>query len=201
MNFLAHIYLSGEDDHIKLGNFIGDYVKGRAFHIYPDKIKEGILLHRFIDSFTDRNKYTYEAKDFFSKKYRKYSGIVVDIIYDHFLAVNWRRYSNTPLLEFVNNFYDLIIREKDMLPAEVQEFIPRLIANNRIYSYKDIEGIRSVLATMSKYTTLPDHSDFAIDVMVNNYQKLTQNFIFFFADLKYYVQNVHNIVIKDINFK
>ena len=193
MNFLAHIYLSGEDEEVKIGNFIGDYVKGSAFHIYPEKIKEGILLHRFIDSFTDKNKYTLVAKTLFTPKYRKYSGIVIDIIYDHFLAVFWNSYSTIPLLEFIDNFHNLLGKYREMLPAEVQEMVPKLIANERLYSYRKIEGIKSVLSTMAIYTSLPDHSDFAIKVLEENYDFLKENFFLFFSDIKNYLQTAHNI--------
>ena len=198
MNFLSHIYLSGEEEETKIGNFIGDYVKGRAFHIYPEKIKDGILLHRFIDSFTDKNKHTLEAKALFVPKYRKYSGIVMDIIYDHFLASNWNKYSNIELIDFINNFHGLLVKYNDMLPAEVQIIYPKLIKNNRLYSYKSIEGIRSVLSTMAKYTSLPDHSDFAIETMNENYDYLTENFFSFFSDIIYYIKTVHSIDIKGI---
>lgn len=198
MNFLSHIYLSGEEEETKIGNFIGDYVKGRAFHIYPEKIKDGILLHRFIDTFTDKNKHTLEAKALFVPKYRKYSGIVMDILYDHFLASNWNKYSNIELIDFINNFHDLLVKYNDMLPAEVQTIYPKLIKNNRLYSYKSIEGIRSVLSTMAKYTSLPDHADFAIETMNKNYDYLTENFFSFFSDIIYYIKTVHSIDIKGI---
>ena len=193
MNFLAHIYPSGNNDDVKIGNFIGDYIKGSAFHIYPEKIKQGILLHRFIDSFTDKNTYTIDAKQLFAPKYRKYAGIVIDIIYDHFLATNWNRYSYIELREFIDQFHNLLLKSNDMLPKEVQEFVPKLIKNDRIYSYKDIDGIRSVLSTMAIYTSLPDHSNFAIQVLENNYEFLKQNFLLFFSDIIYYIKTVHNI--------
>jgi len=198
MNFLAHIYLSGNDEEVMIGNFIGDYVKGSAFHIYPDKIKKGILLHRFIDSFTDKNTYTSEAKQLFATKYRKYSGIVIDIIYDHYLATNWERYSYIDLREYIDNFHNLLHKYNDMLPAEVQEMVPRLIANDRIYSYRNLDGIKSVLSTMATFTSLPDHSDFAMEILKNNYEFLKRNFLLFFSDIIYYIKTVHNIDIKSI---
>jgi len=198
MNFLAHIYLSGNTDDIKIGNFIGDYVKGSAFHIYPENIKKGILLHRFIDSFTDKNIYTRDTKILFAPKYRKYAGIVIDIIYDHFLASNWSLYSFIPLKDYIDNFHELLIKNNDMLPGEAQNIVPNLIKNNRLYSYKNIEGIRSVLSTMSKYTSLPDHSDFAIETMQDNYEFLKQKFFLFFSDIIHYIKTVHNIDIKAI---
>ena len=198
MNFLAHIYLSGENEEVKIGNFIGDYVKGKAFHIYPDDIKKGILLHRFIDSFTDHSTHTIDAKQLFAPKYRKYAGIVIDIVYDHFLASNWSKYSFEPLEEFIANFHDLLLRSNEMLPKEVQDFVPKLIQNERLYSYREIGGIWSVLKTMPKYTTLPDHTDFAIETLKNNYEFLKQNFFLFFSDIIYYIKTVHNIDIKGI---
>ncbi len=197
MNFLAHIYLSGNIDEIKIGNFIGDYVKGNKHHIYPENIKNGILLHRFIDSFTDKNTYTFDSKSLFAPKYRKYAGVVIDIVYDYFLASNWGKYSFLSLREFIDNFHGLLVRNNEMLPKEVQDFVPRLIKNDRIYSYKDIEGIRSVLSTMSKYTSLPDHSDFAITILENNHEFLKQNFFLFFNDIIYYIKTVHNIDITE----
>jgi acyl carrier protein phosphodiesterase len=193
MNFLAHIYLSGNIDEIKIGNFIGDYVKGNKFHIYPENIKNGILLHRFIDSFTDKNTYTFDSKSLFAPKYRKYAGVVIDIIYDHFLASNWSKYSYISLKDYINNFHNLLIENNEMLPKEVQDFVPKLIKNERLYSYKDIEGIRSVLSTMAIYTSLPDHSDFAIEILKDNYEFLKQNFFLFFSDIIYYIKTVHNI--------
>ncbi|HKK60999.1 MAG TPA: hypothetical protein VJ951_00475, partial [Bacteroidales bacterium] len=108
MNFLAHIYLSGNDDQLKLGNFIGDYVKGRAFEQYPEKIQRGILLHRHIDHYTDHNPHTSETRRLLVPKYRHYAGILIDMFYDHFLAINWRRYSRVPLFTFIESFHELL---------------------------------------------------------------------------------------------
>ncbi|OFX24159.1 MAG: hypothetical protein A2041_03445 [Bacteroidetes bacterium GWA2_31_9b] len=193
MNFLAHIYLSGDDDQIKIGNFIGDYVKGSAYGMYPDNIQRGIRLHRSIDSFTDRNRTVVKAKELFYIQYHKYAGIVIDIIYDHFLAANWQRFSKTPLEIYTKNFYDLMLKYEFMMPTEVQTFIPKLIENNRLYSYRTINGIESVLSTMSKFTSLPDYSEFAILTLKENYSFLEENFFTFFAEIIFHMNTVHNI--------
>jgi acyl carrier protein phosphodiesterase len=193
MNFLAHIYLSGKDEQIKIGNFMGDYIKGKAFHIYPDKIKQGILLHRYIDSFTDVNKNTSEAKQLFAPKYRKYSGIIIDIIYDHFLASNWEQFSSSPLIDFIEDFHKLLFKYQEMMPSEVQKMFPNLIKNERLYSYRKIEGIKNVFSTMAKYTSLPDHSEYAISTLQENYGYLKNLFFKFFKEIIYYIETVHNI--------
>jgi acyl carrier protein phosphodiesterase len=196
MNFLAHIYLSGDDDQIKLGNFMGDYIKGNAYQIYPDKIQKGIRLHRNIDWFTDKNRTVIKAKELFYIQYHKYAGIVTDILYDHFLANNWNRFSDTPLYDYSQNFYSLLLKYEYMMPTDIQVFIPKLIENNRLYSYRTIEGIQSVLSTMATFTSLPDYSEFAILTLKENYSLLEENFFTFFAEIMYYVKNTHGIEIK-----
>ncbi len=88
MNVLAHIYLSGDSEKIILGNYIGDYVKGRDYLKYPELIRKGIIIHRHIDAFTDSHPVVHRSKIFFTRKYHKYSGVVTDIIYDHYLTRN-----------------------------------------------------------------------------------------------------------------
>src|SRR5277367_1527199 len=101
MNFLAHLYLSGDNPKIKTGNFIGDFVKGKNLADRFEKdIAKGIVLHREIDWFTDRHPVVKQSKDRLREKYRHYSGVIVDVFYDHFLARNWINYSSKSLSDF-----------------------------------------------------------------------------------------------------
>ena len=94
MNFLAHIYLSGNNDMLKIGNFMADSVRGHHYLDYPDEIRKGILLHRYIDTFTDAHPIYRKSKHRLHEKYGHYSGVIMDIVYDHFLAKNWNNYSD-----------------------------------------------------------------------------------------------------------
>ena len=101
MNFLAHLYLSGDNPKVKVGNFIGDFVKGKNLKDrFEADIARGIGLHREIDWFTDTHSIVKQSKDRLRPKYRHYSGVIVDIFYDHFLAKNWDRYSKQLLPDF-----------------------------------------------------------------------------------------------------
>src|SRR4051812_26403191 len=124
MNFLAHIYLSGKDDQLMIGNFIADFVKGNKKNDYPDKICKGIELHRGIDDFTDHHEVTGRSKDKLRSKYGKYSGIIVDIYYDHFLAANFQLYSEEPLQQFSENTYRILKENWNKLPPRVHYFLP-----------------------------------------------------------------------------
>jgi acyl carrier protein phosphodiesterase len=92
MNFLAHLHLSGNNPNIMLGNFMGDFVKGKSYRQqYEPEIIKGIELHRSIDEFTDSHPVVTESKNRLRPTYRHYSGVIVDVFYDHFLAANWNQ--------------------------------------------------------------------------------------------------------------
>ena len=94
MNFLAHIYLSGDNDLIKIGNFMADGIRGKQFENYHPEIQKGIILHRFIDTFTDAHPVFRQSTKKLHENYHHYAGVIVDVFYDHFLAKNWNLYSD-----------------------------------------------------------------------------------------------------------
>ncbi len=195
MNFLAHLYLSGDNDHIKVGNFIGDFVKGKKYLDYPDKVSKGIYLHRNIDSFTDHHPLTKKSAEFFRLKYGRYSGIVIDIVYDHFLAQNWHNFSNIKLRDFTRQSHAVLLSNFMLLPTSVKRFLPFLIQNKRLESYSFIEGVRKTLNIMSKYTSLPSESDFAIQMLIENKTQLEANFTSFMPAIISYVEKDFGIKI------
>jgi len=195
MNFLAHLYLSGESDEVKIGNFIGDWVKGHDYIHFPETIKKGILLHREIDFFTDNHIIVKKSKANFYNMYHKYSGIIVDIFYDHYLAKNWSHYSNEPLNEFLGSFYKNLLANYDILPEKLQNFIPGFIKRGWMSKYEEIEGIQSVLNAMAANSHLPDNISMASDILVNRYDVLEDEFTRFFAELMEFVSDKYKISI------
>lgn len=183
MNFLAHIYLSGDDDKLITGNFIGDYVKGNNFLKYPGKIREGIILHRRIDSFTDEHELFREVKRLYRPEFRLYSGVITDLIFDHFLATGWDDYHNLTLRKFARKTHAVLLSNILYLPARVQGFLPVLIKNRRLESYARKEGIQQSLEIMSRYTSLPDKAALAIQIMENNYTFIERHFTTFMDEL------------------
>ncbi len=152
MNFLAHIYLSGDNDGIKIGNFMADSVRGHSYENYPDDLKIGILLHRFIDSFTDAHPVYRQSKHRLHEKYGHYSGVIMDIFYDHFLAKNWNRFSDEPLEVYAENFYALLRDNYEILTDKVKGMMPYMIARNWLVSYASIAGLEMILFQMDYKT-------------------------------------------------
>jgi len=195
MNYLAHIFLSGIDDDIMIGNFIGDYVKGSDYNNYPEGIRKGIVLHRRIDSFTDGHKITHQSMSYFAPRYRKYAGIIIDVLYDHFLAINWERYSPQPLDQFKESVFEILKRYHSVLPDRVQYFIPSFIKNDWIGAYSTVEGILTVFDRMSMRTSLPNEGEFAREVIHKYYIQLQSEFLTYFPDIIRYVVNTYSVKI------
>lgn len=184
MNFLAHIYLSGEIDNIKIGNFIADSVKGKKYLDYPIKIQQGIILHRHIDTFTDSHPIVKTSKKRLHPRYGHYDGVIIDILYDHFLAKNWLHYSKVFLNKYVHHFYDLLKSNHDSLPNKVQYLLPHMIRENWLYSYRSIEGIDKVLQGMNRRTQLKSQMHMAIEDLLLNYTAFESDFTEFFEKLR-----------------
>ncbi|MBN2166508.1 MAG: DUF479 domain-containing protein [Marinilabiliaceae bacterium] len=184
MNYLAHIYLSGNNNDIKIGNFIGDFVKGRQYEKYSELIQKGILLHRKIDVFTDTHPVVKKSASLLKEGYNRYSGVVVDLFYDHFLAVNWSDYENVSLSEYVSNIHNLLIKNYFRLPGGVKSILPFLIRNRRLENYRYINGIEKSLSIMTRYTGMPPQVDFAIRQLELNYNVFQSDFRIFFDEVR-----------------
>ena len=195
MNFLAHTYLSGCNEEIIVGNFMGDYVKGRNYMLFPEQVKKGILIHRDIDSFTDTHQITRISKQRIASRYHKYAGIITDIFYDHCLASLWDNYSDLPLSEFVKRSYDLLKRNYKVLPDAIKRWFPTFLENNWMMAYTTVDGIELVLERMSANTSLPDHSAFAVEVLRDQYSIFMDDFLRFFPLIIKFLEEKYEIEI------
>lgn len=184
MNYLAHIYLSGEDNDLKIGNFIADSVKGKKFISYPDEIQKGIILHRAIDTFTDSHPTVKKSVHRLFEKYSHYSTVIVDILYDHFLAANWDNYSSIPLEDYVADFYQLLHDNFEVLPKRVQHFLPYMEEDNWLLNYATVDGIGKILYQMNIRTKNRSHMDLAVRELKLYYSEFEEEFKLFFKDLE-----------------
>lgn len=183
MNFLAHIYLSFDDEEIALGNFIADSIRGNKIDHLPSRIQKGVILHREIDTYTDSHTIPKISSKRLHKNYSHYSRVIVDIYYDHFLAKNWKHYSDTPLKIFVDNFYDLLEDNYTILPTGVQRMMPYMISDDWLYNYSKMEGIDRVLQGMDRRTKNRSKMNFAILDLEEHYSDFEREFTSFFNEL------------------
>ena len=188
MNFPAHIYLSDNNDFIKIGNFMADGIRGNDYLDYPEEIKKGIILHRYIDTFTDANETFRISKHRLHKRYGHYSGVIVDILYDHFLAKNWTKYSNEPLEEFVSNFYQSLNDNYEVLTPRTKRILPMMMEQNWLLSYRTVEGISMILLQMDHRTKLRSKMQFSVEELKEFYDDFENEFTLFFEELRNHVK-------------
>lgn len=196
MNYLAHIYLSGDSEEIKVGNFIGDFVKGNQHQQFPEQVAYGIILHRRIDSFTDQHTIVREFIQLLRPGYGKYAGIVADIFFDHFLASNWKDYSMDSLNHFTKNAHSIFLSNFGLLPFKVKQFLPFLIYHKRLESYAQRENLFTVLEIMSRRTSLPANSEWAMQILNQEYDQFETLFRNFFSELINYVESDFGVKIE-----
>ena len=183
MNFLAHIYLSGQNELVTLGNFMADSIRGKLYKKYPADIQIGILLHRQIDTYTDAHPTVRQSTKRLHENYGHYSGVIVDILYDHFLAKNWEHYSEIPLETYVEDFYASLTANFELLPVRVQKLTPYMIADNWLLSYAKIEGIQRVLEGMNRRTKNISGMNTATNELKEFYSEFESEFTSFFNEL------------------
>jgi len=184
MNFLAHAYLSGNNDDILIGNFIADAVKGSNVDRFSEGMRKGIRLHREIDSFTDQHAVFLRSKQRIKKEYGRFSGVVIDIYYDHFLARNWEEYSDLELSEFAIHIYRLMLENYNILPAKSKRILPYMVIHNWLVGYSRLQDLQWVFNGMSRRSKKYNSGmEGAVDSLRANYEAFLADFREFFPDL------------------
>jgi acyl carrier protein phosphodiesterase len=183
MNFLAHLYLSGDNDLMKIGNFMADGIHGKNFDAFPTAIQKGIILHREIDTFTDAHPIFRQSTKRLHANYHHYSGIIVDIFYDHFLAKNWSNYSDEKLEDFTERFYQSLKDNYDSLTLKTKKMLPYMIDQNWLMSYQTIEGIENVLVKMDNRMKREANMRFSVAELRTYYSEFEQEFTAFFKEI------------------
>lgn len=188
MNYLAHLYLSGDNADLLLGNFIADHLKGAdRRRDYPLSIRQGIALHRSIDTFTDAHAVVAESKTRVRAQFGKYAPVIVDVFYDHFLAANWQRYHDKPLPEYAKQTYDLLQHRFDELPAGAQHMLPFMRQHDWLSGYAHLAGIERVMGGMSRRSKFESRMHEAPALLVSAYPAFEAEFNRFFPDLQAHV--------------
>ncbi|WP_422894381.1 acyl carrier protein phosphodiesterase [Polaribacter marinaquae] len=194
MNFLAHLYLSQNNKNIMIGNFIADHIRGNNYKEFSKEIQQGIFLHREIDTFTDAHEVVRKSKRRLHPRYRHYSGVIIDIFYDYFLAKNWNDYSEIPLEIYTKSIYQLFNEIKEELPVKSQNFIKYMIEYDILFNYNNKAGIAKVLNGMNTRTKGISQMNLAIEDLEVLENELQEDFTAFFQDLIAFT----NIKLKEI---
>lgn len=196
MNYLAHATLSFEHDEILTGNMISDFVKGGKHLNYPPGIIKGIMLHRMIDEFTDSHAATKQAKTYFKESAGAYSGIFVDVVYDHFLANDPLHYNDDKLDRFAGFSYSVLEKYKNLLPERFQKVLPYMISQNWLLNYKFKKGIENSFNGIFRRAKYLESDPRIFNAFLESYLQLQNCYTVFFPELKAFAFQRFNEMIK-----
>lgn len=185
MNYLAHVYLSEDSEAALVGNLMGDFVKGRPEALpYPAPITRGILLHRSVDSFTDRHPVFARSRARLDRPYRRFAGIIIDLAYDHFLARDWHHYSDTPLEAFTTRTYQALAAYHHQLPPRLRRIAPIMREQDWLTAYRDLGNVERSLAGIARRLSRPTPLPQAGTQLRAQYEALATDFHDFMPELR-----------------
>jgi acyl carrier protein phosphodiesterase len=188
MNYLAHLFLSGKEHGMILGSLLEDYVVGGIENEtngkLPENVKKGLRLHRFIDSFTDSDPVVKEVKQVFYKDFGKYSSVVVDVIFDHYLHKNWDKFSSEPFDVFKERVYlSLTTHYTDLQPERLKALVKSMTEHDWLKNYIHFWGVEKALSSLNRRVETVDLTQ-SVDLMKTNYEFINDRFLDFFIRLK-----------------
>jgi len=194
LNYLAHQLLSFKNSDLMIGNFIADSIQGNRFNGLNDNIIKGIILHRKIDTFTDTHPIYLTSKHRFSKDFGKYSGVLMDMIYDHYLAKNFDNYSEIKLQEFSNHSYAILNESLNIFPEPAKRFHSYMVENNVLVNYSTLQGMETVLTHLNHRIRHRYQLQNAIAMVKEQDTEIEEEFIMFFDDLHRYCLEQEEVI-------
>jgi acyl carrier protein phosphodiesterase len=186
MNFLFHIYLSGDDPDLLTGNLMGDFVKGRLGDIYAPGLTAGIMLHRRIDSFAQQHPVFRRSYGRIAPHYGLWRGILVDLFYDHFLSAGWDEWVDEPLTSYLARARKMVEGRHECLPERLQSLLP-VIFEELLPSYCEVAGISQALERMSRRVKRDNPLASGASELTHNYADLREDFRCFLQAVREFV--------------
>jgi acyl carrier protein phosphodiesterase len=194
LNYLAHQVLSFKNPNLMIGNFIADSIQGNRFDGLNEDIIKGIKLHRKIDTFTDSHPIYLTSKHRFSKDFGKYSGVLMDMIYDHYLAKNFDNYSEIKLQDFCNHAYVLLQDNMHVFPEHAKRFHGYMVENNILFNYSTLEGMETVLTHLNHRIRHRYQLQNSIAMIKEQDTEIEEEFFIFFDDLHTYCLEQEEVI-------
>lgn len=183
--------LSGNDDQLMVGNFMGDFVKGPLLERFPPRLLQGVALHRRIDSYAESHPSFRQSRHRISPDYGLYRGVMVDIFYDFYLVNDWGNWSDESIEDYLTRTRRIVDQHLNSLPTEMQRLVP-IIFEELLPSYGSVEGIRSALSRLSRRISRPNPLLGGEAELLRHYDEMRSDFRIFTPDIFRFVGEVIN---------
>jgi acyl carrier protein phosphodiesterase len=188
MNYLVHFFLAGDDDELRLGNVLGDVVKGRVERFehsgLTERVRTGIQMHRTIDAFSDRHPAVLRSKRILAPEYGRLSGVIVDVFYDHVLARRWAEHDPRPLPAYAQDVYRTLLGNLHRLPSAVHPLINAMSRGDWLRGYASQHGIDRALQGMAMRRPVAARIGTAGRMLSGHFERFSADFDEFLPDLR-----------------
>ena len=184
MNYLAHLVLSGKNEEVLFGNFIADAVKGKSYLTWSKNIQKGILLHRFIDHYTDNNHHYLAGKRRFYEKFPKMGGVINDILYDYLLWKYELKHKNIVLDKQIIRFYRILDGFKNKMPKSILYMYQYMKKDDWLTNYQYKHGIKKALNGIGKRIKYSDNLESCFDILESSIFEFEKEFEMFYIEIK-----------------
>lgn len=183
MNYLAHLYLADANDDSLIGHLLGDFVKGDTGRRYGESIRRAIGFHRKIDAFTDAHPVTRAGRHRISAARRRFAGVIMDLCYDHFLALHWGMYSSESLAVFTQRVYAQLRKNTLPLPGRLEGIVAHMVADDWLGQYVHLDRVGLALDRIAGRLSRGRRFVGCIAEVKTHYKMLEMDFHAFFPDL------------------
>ncbi len=170
---------------------MADSVKGSSSAQFSPGIREGIKLHRAIDTYMDAHETVLKSKERLRKPFGKYAPVVVDVFYDHFLALHWNEFSERSLRDYTNEIYVFLKQYYPVFPLRTQRFYDYMLQYDILFSYSKIEGIDRVMQGMARRARFESGMEHSAKELVVNYEAYKEEFSSFFPEIQQHIRRLN----------
>lgn len=183
MNHLAHLFLAPDSPKARVGSLLGDFARGLVPEELPAPVREGLYHHRAVDAFTDQHPEVIASKRLFSSRRRRFAGVALDILYDHYLLRHWHRFSNEAPGRFIDQVYRELDANAELMPERMQRVTRQIVQHDWFRSYMDIDNIGYALDRVAARIRFRNAFGGIIEEIKANDRELEQRFLVFFPEL------------------
>lgn len=183
MNYVAHLFLSRLHPLTVPGNYLADMMTNDEIRILPEKLKQGIYLHRRIDTYTDQHAANRNGRRILRPYFRKYAGVALDLYYDYILCQVWDEYCDMDFRAFADEQYAVIRRHSGSIPDRLHNTVDKMIKGDFLHRYTTIEGQKFAFESLNRRSRFPTGFEKALPVLNRHQADLTHHFHLFFPDM------------------
>jgi len=184
VNHLAHLFLAPDSPEARIGSLLGDFAKGVSLQHLPPEVQRGLQHHLLVDSYTDRHPQVRASKRLFSDQRRRFAGVALDILYDHYLLKHWAQFSDTDSDSFIGEVYREFNDHEDLMPEAMVQVTRRIVAHDWFGHYRDLENIGFALDRVAQRIRFANQFEGIIHEIRQNNVELEDRFLIFFNEIK-----------------